>query len=349
MFGYILHIILVIFGIIVLTTGISLHVSEVNKNQSGTIFIIFFALFAAFTCLGYGLVGIWPDLSTIYIPRFFGFWGIDAFLLTELSYGLIDLKYRRTILYALIGSSTIYALFDLILNDTKSAVIYTQQEFYTTFEPNTSNHLLFHYTFLIVIAICLIILSILWYKSKKTKFEKNFVMKIIFSNYVLLFSGIPYVFQTKTSQLCPAFSFAMGFVFVYFMWYSAIKKIISIDVNVKNISQQIFNSIDVPVIILSLEGKISLSNPYAKEQFKIENEQNTFITDLFSLSDVEQLRLLKKAKNGEDYQLIVREKKSDINYLLKCSVKFDYVGDPFCIICTALSQNKVQENEKGNL
>ncbi len=349
MFGYILHVIMVVLGVIVLTTAISLHVREVNRAQKGTLFILFFALFTAFTCLGYGLVGIWPDLSTAYIPRFFGFWGVDAFLLTELSYGLMDLKYKRTFIYVSIGASTIYALFDLILNDTKAAVVYSRLDYYTIFEPSHHNHLLFHYIFLLVIAICLIVLSILWYKSKKTKVEKNFVIKIIFSNYVLMFSAIPYVFQTKVAQILPAFSFSLGFVFVYFMWLSAVKKIISIDVNVKNISQQIFNSIDVPVIILTLEGKVSLSNPYAKGQFKIEGEQDTYIKDLFQISDVDQLRLLSKAKKGEDFQVVVKEKTSNEVYLLKSSVKFDYTGEPFCIICTALSQNRLIENEKGNL
>jgi PAS domain-containing protein len=133
------------------------------------------------------------------------------------------------------------------------------------------------------------------------------------------------------------------------MCFLAIKKQIFIFVNVKNISQETFYSIEVPIIIFSTEGQLSLCNPYAKEVFKIEDEQTTVISDLFNISDVDELRLFSKAKKGEDSQILVRGKESDVEYLLKCSVKFDYVGDPFCIICTALSQNKVVENEEGNI
>lgn len=349
MFGFILHVIMIILGVVVLTTAISLHIHEENKNQLITIYLIVFAVFTAYICLGYGLAGIFPDLSTAFIPRFFGFWGVDAFLLTELAYGITDLKFSKTIEYSSIGVFSLYGIFDIILNDRKSAVVFSRMDYYTIFEPSSSNHLVFHYIFLLVIGITLAILSILWYKSKKTKVEKNFVMQIILSNYVLLASGFPYMFQTKFAKLYPAFSFAIGFVFVYFMWYRATKKQISIYVNVKNISQQIFYSLEVPVIIFSTEGKLSLCNPYAKEIFKIENEQNIIISDIFSISDVDKLRLLSKAKKGEDSQFLVHGKNSDVEYLLKCSVEFDYVGDPFCIICTALSQNKVVKNEEGNI
>lgn len=349
MFGYFLHVIMVILAVIILTTAIVTHIRHGNKLQYDTHFILFFGIFGAFICGGYGLVGIYPDLDTIFIPRGFGFWGVDAFLLTELSYGLFELKYNKTVIYFGIGSSTLYALFDIILNDRKNAVVYIKNDYYTSFTPNEPNHLLFHYIFLLIIGSILIVLSTLWYKSKKTKIEKDFVSKVIFSNYVLLLSGIPYIFGTKLAEKYPTFLFSIGFAFVYFMWLRATKKRISINVDVKNISQEIFYTIDVPVIIITTEGKLALSNPCAKEQLKIVDEKNTAIRDLFIMSDVDELRILAKSKKREDYQLKVRTKASDADCLLKCSVKCDYTGEPFCIICTAIFLNPVIEDEKRNI
>ena len=349
MFGYFLHVIMVILAVIILSTAIATHLRDGNKVQYDTHFILSFGIFGAYICGGYGLVGIYPDIETVFIPRFFGFWGVDAFLLTELSYGLFDLKYNKTVLYSGIGSSTLYALFDMILNDRKNAVSYIKNDYYISFIPSESNNLLFHYIFLLIIGIILIILSTLWYKSKKTKVEKDFVSKVIFSNYVLLLSGTPYIFGTKLAEKYPTFLFSMGFAFVYFMWLRATKKRVTIHVDVKNISQEIFYTIDVPVIIINTEGKLSLCNPCAKEQLKILDEKNTDIRELFIMSDVEELRLLAKSKKREDYQLKVRTKASDAECLLKCSVKCDYTGEPFCIICTAIFLNPVIEDEKGNI
>ena len=349
MFGYFLHVIMVILAVIILFTAIVTHIRDGKKVQYDTHFIIFFGIFAAFVCGGYGLVGIYPDMDTIFIPRGFGFWGVDAFLLTELSYGLFELKYNKTILYGGIGAGTLYGIFDIVLNDRKDTVVYIKNDYYTVFAPNEPNHLLFHYIFLLVIGAVLIILSTLWYKSKKTKVEKDFVSKVIFSNYVLMLTAFPYILQTKQTQKYPAVLFSLGFAFVYFMWLRATKKRISINVDVKNISQEIFYTIDVPVIIISTEGKLSLCNPCAKEQLKITDEKNTAIRDLFIMSDVDELRLLTKSKRGEDYQLKVRTKASNAGCLLKCSVKSDYTGEPFCIICTVVFLNPVIEDEKGNL
>ena len=349
MFGFFLHVIMVILAVIILTTAITMHVRDSKKVQNDTYFILCYGIFAAYVCGGYGLVGIYPDIETIFIPRGFGFWGVDAFLLTELSYGLIELKYNKTIIYGGIGAGTLYGLFDIILNVRRGTIVYIKNDYYMSFMPSESNYLLFHYIFLLVIGAVLIVLSTLWYKSKKTKVEKDFVSKVIFSNYVLLFTAIPYIIGTKRGQKYPALLFSLGFAFVYFMWLRATKKRISINVDVKNISQEIFYTIDVPVIIISTEGRLALCNPCAKEQLDIVDEKNTAIRDLFIISDVEELRLLSKAKKGEDYQLKVRIKSSNAECLLKCSVKFDYTGEPFCIICTALSLNQVIEDEKGNL
>ena len=313
------------------------------------VFIVWFGCFTAFVCGGYGIVGIYPDLSTIFIPRFIGLWGVDAFLLTELSYVVFDLKCSKTLTYTLIGCYTLFSLFDLIINGAKDSNIYIRNEFYTTFERSLKNKINFHFIFIFFLGIVLVILSILWYRSKKTKIEKDFVTRIIFSNYVLVFATLPFAFGTKFSKSYPSFLYSLGYVFVYFMWYLAIKKRMSLDITVRNVSQEIFYSVDVPFMIFSMDGQISLYNPSAKERLNINDEKQMSIRDLFEISDVDVLRLLAKAKNGEEFQIKVRSKATDDECMLRTSVKLDYAGEPFCIICTALSLNQEIENEKGNI
>jgi len=347
--GFIFHLIMVILAIIALTTAFSFLVRNRDKFRSFVLFIPFFGVFTAFICGGYGILGIYPDLTSAYIPRFFGFWGVIGFLLTELSYGVMDMNYPKPVIYGVIGSTTLYGLFDMILNEGKDTVVFIRHDYYTSFEKSPSNHLLFHLIFLLVIGAALIVLSTIWYKSKKTAVEKDFASKIILSNYVLLITGLHYAFRTNFVQKYPAFLFSLGFAFVYFMWLRAIKKRVSLLVDAQNISQEIFSTIEVPVIIISVDGKLALSNPCAKEVLNIQDEKSSTLRDLFLMSDVDELRLLSKARKGENYQFKVRIKASDTGCMLKCAVKLDYTGAPFCIICTVLSLTKEFEDEKGNL
>ena len=178
MSGFIFHLIMVILAIIALTTAFSFLVRNRDKFRSFVLFIPFFGVFTAFICGGYGILGIYPDLTSAYIPRFFGFWGVIGFLLTELSYGVMDMNYPKPVIYGVIGSTTLYGLFDMILNEGKDTVVFIRHDYYTSFEKSPSNHLLFHLIFLLVIGAALIVLSTIWYKSKKTAVEKDFASKI---------------------------------------------------------------------------------------------------------------------------------------------------------------------------
>ena len=335
MLGLYLNLILLVIAAFELAFGILFIIREKEKSYARN-FIPFFTVFAVMVCGGYSIMGISPDVSKAFIPRFIGLWGVDALMLTDLSFLLFDMNYKKILKCIVIGICTLFSLFDLIIFGNKKVCNYTRLEYYTIFETMDKKAYMFHYAFLIFTSILLFILFYSWYKSKSITREKRFVNRIIIANCIVNSAIFLDISGSSFTEKYPAFFCCISSALYYLIWMVAIHRKLSFSMTLKNVSEGIFDSIQVPILIFSNDGKISLYNPCAQKSLFISKTDSLFLRDLFSLTDVEELRLLAKTKSGENYQLKTAVKASGKPCLLKCSVETDHSGEFFCVIGTVL-------------
>ena len=347
MFGFFINLFLVVIAAFELAWGIHIFLSVRDIAPSRN-FIGTFTFFSVMICAGFGIMGIIPDVTKAYIPRFFGIWGCVALFLTEFSYILLDINSSKLTQYIGIGVSTVWAIIDLVIYGQKDVNNYIHYDYYNTMETAYRPAHIFHYIFLGVLGAILLVLSVKWYKSKKAKREKRFVAQIIIANYIVLFATLPDIFSVNGALKYPNVPYCLALAVNFFVWMKALKQNLSFKMSLKNVSEGIFYTIDVPVIIFSTEGIISLYNPSAKEMLSLSDSEKANIHDVFRISDVEEMRLFAKAKQGESYELKALCYATNKMCLLKCSVKFDYIGEPFCIIGTILPDTQTIRTTQTN-
>ena len=343
MLGLYLNLLLLAIAAFELAFGIFFRVREKEKSYART-FIPFFTLFAVMVCGGYSMMGFSPDDGPkAFIPRFIGFSGIDALMLTELSFLLFDINIKKIVKYIVIGICSLFSLFDLIIYGNENVCTFEMRDdCYTVFKIADKEAYLFHYAFLIVTSILLFVLFYFWYKSKTIKREKRFVNRIIMANCIVNLAILIDVAGSSFSEKYPAFFSCISSAFYYLIWMVAIHRKLSFSMTLENVSKGIFDTIQVPILIFSDDGKVSLYNPYAQKTLFITKTDSLYLRDLFSLSDVEELRLLAKTKRGENYQMKTTVKANGKSCLVKCSVEKDHSGEFFCVIGTVLDLE--QEN-----
>ena len=91
MLGIVLNLILVSLAVLALAAGTSFYVQE---REAGYVrgYTLLFSIAVFFICAGYGVMGFLPYVNYAFIPRLVGLYGIDVFLLIELSFLTIELK-----------------------------------------------------------------------------------------------------------------------------------------------------------------------------------------------------------------------------------------------------------------
>ena len=85
MLGVFLNMILFALGAISLTSGISFYIKE-KDNTIIRYYILLYALAAFLICGGYSVMSVFTDTRKTWIPRLFGLYGIELFLLLELAF-----------------------------------------------------------------------------------------------------------------------------------------------------------------------------------------------------------------------------------------------------------------------
>lgn len=341
MLGVCLNLILVVLASLSLGTGISFKIQEKETGYISS-YTLLFGTASFFICGGYAFMGFMANLKYAFIPRLIGLYGVDVFLLMELAFLLLELHTKTIIRSPVIGFFALVVLLDLIIFGRPSSLNYVRYELYTAYENKGGYGFYLHYVYIIIIAFSLLCVGIQWYKSKKLRRDKLFSIEVMSANFVILFAAIPDMFHAVFTTKYPTFAYSASFAFVYFSWWFACKSHITYNPTIKNVSQEVFHSIDVPILIFDIEGKVNLQNPCATKELNIENGTPTTIREIFELSDVDTLRLLKKSKDGIEIKMQTKIRATGKNCILSTALSFDKSGEPFCIIGTVLQNQDIE-------
>ncbi|WP_191013833.1 hypothetical protein [Treponema zioleckii] len=339
MLGIYLNLILAAFGCLALGSGVMFYLQERDCGYIRN-FTILFASLAFLIGVGYAIMGFTPNLSFACIPRFFGLLGIDSFLYFELAFLFVELRIKLKCRAIILGFFGTYLLFDMIIFGQPTAINYVRYEFYTAYENKLAGSFFFHYIYVFLLIPVMLYFGIRWFKSKKARRDKLFTLEVICANFVILFAAIPDMFHSVFTSKYPTFGYSASFLFVYFSWWFAVKRHIMFTPTVKNVSQEIFYSLDIPIIIFDMEGKTSLFNPCAQLSLKIETNAQSSLRSLFTLTDVETMHFLAKSKKGIDSAIHTIVKATKAECTLVSKIKFDNANDPFCIICTVIPKSE---------
>ena len=298
MLGIFLNLIMIVSGVCALIFSIAFFSTgggrAIYRSYTLTIGIETFLINT-----GYALMSFTPDLSKAWIPRIFGLFGIDFFLLTEVSFLLADFKTKKSVHIISMGLLSLYAGYDLIIHGSPTAMNYIRfDNLFTGYESASRTSHLFHYSYVIAVALTMFSLGIAWYKKQTTKHDKIFSAKMIGVNLVVAIEAIPDIIKNAFALRHPSFFYCIGFSTVFFVWYFAVKKQAAFVPTIKNTAAEVFGVIDLPILILDLDGKIELFNPAAMTRFRITREVKS-LREILALSDVDILRLSAKARRGE--------------------------------------------------
>ena len=340
---------LLIFGLgsATLAAGISFFIQE-KEDFYFKMYCMLFGITNFLICAGYSVMSFTPYVEWAFIPRLVGLFGIDVFLLLQLAFLLFRLKIKLILKEFFVIIFAVYIFCDLMFFGRPSVVDFVRHDFSTCYEKMKLSAELFHCSYMLFIALFLILFAVQWYKSRKIKRDKVFVIQIVFANCILILTAIPDIFRSTFTMEFPYFGYCVSFTLVFFAYWIAIKNHLKFLLNIKNVSREIFYTIDVPVLILNMDGTVVLYNPCAEKCFGI-NAENMLhelkINDLFSITDVLMMRIFAKANAGEGSKYNMICKANGEKCGLTFSVRLDETGETFCIICTV----KLPEDENGEL
>jgi PAS domain-containing protein len=334
MIGIYLNLILIALAVSALICSVSFFASGSGIQQTRN-YTLAIGISTFLINIGYSLMAFSADVTKAWIPRFIGLYGIDVFLLIELSFLLYDMKTKIGTHAIILGIFTVYALFDLIIHGSPNTFLYVRYDnLFTSYELQNRAHHYFHYSYITIIALTMFVIGVTWYRMQKTRHDKDFALRLILSNLIIILEALPDIVAKAFVTRHPSFFYCVGFSTVFFMWYISIIKQSYFVPTIKNTAAEVFGVVDVPILILDFDGKIRLFNPAAKRFLGI-NENTQCLRDILNISDVEMLRISAKARRGEKSERTTTTKDEKV-CVLKNYIKFDSALDPFCIIATVL-------------
>ena len=337
MLGGILSLILFSLGLVSLAFALAFYFQK-NGYLYTRIFTILIGSAVFLSCAGHSILALTADARLAFIPHLVGIFGIDTLLMLELTFLFYDMKTKPSLAAIPLALFAIFELLDISFHIAKNCYVYINLALYTTYELKNPFSFIFHYCYVATIGAVLFCVALRWHKSKALAREKNFTMRVIVANLLILFFDILNVAGISFFEQSPNFLYCASLTIVFFIWYKQVKKQASFVPSVQNVSKEVFYTIDVPILIFDMAGKLNLYNAAAGWRLNIDDKKENTLRDLFSLTDVDSLRLLAKAKRSFSGSLETSIRSTNEKCSASYFVKIDYIGEPFCMIMTVSPQ-----------
>ena len=287
-------------------------------------------------CMGYSLMSISTNLQMAYYFRVIGLIGIDIYLIAEIILITSCLNFSRIAEYFIICITAISAAFDAIIYGHPDSDIFVRSAGYTSYIRSDPYRHLFHYTYLIILALCMLLISLVWAFNVKFKREKRLVFFAFISNIIFAFSSIPDLMINRLDIPLPHLFFCSGICFAFIVFYLAANNYMVFYITVNSISRDIFSTLGTGLLVFDTNYHLNLSNEYANKLLGLDKEPHRIrLKEIFCLKSGEPLKMFEKASEGMviDYRLTaeVTGKVTLVNF----SCKFDRSDQPMCYILVA--------------
>ena len=337
-FDYIfyLYIILLLAGATSIHLGASFLKREKHTRGFFKYSVFLLALGNGLCCMGYSLMSMSSDLKLAYYFRLIGLVGIDIYLVAEIILITSCLNFSKLAEYFIIGLSSIAAFFDVIIYGHPDTDTFVRYDGYTSYIRSDPYRHLFHYTYLAILALCLVLISVVWAFNVKYKREKRLVFFAFISNAIFLISSIPDIIKTQYDITTAQIFFCAGIFFAFVVFFLAANNYMAFYITVNSISRDIFSTLGTGLLVFDTNYHLNLSNEYANKLLGLDKEPHRIrLKEIFCLKSGEPLKMFEKATEGIaiDYRLTaeVTGKVTLVNF----SCKMDRSNQPMCYILVA--------------
>ncbi len=322
------------------TTSLHLGLSFLKREKHTRGFFKFsvglLALGNGLCCIGYSVMSLSTNLEIAYYFRVMGLMGIDIYLVAEIILVTSCLNFSRVAEYFIIGLSSTAAVFDIVIYGNPDTDTFIRYDGYTGYLRVDPYRHLFHYTYIIVLSICMFIIALIWAFSVRYKREKRLVFFAYVSNFILVFSSIPDIIKTKYNITFAHFFYCTGIFIAFVVFYLAANSYMVFYITVNSISRDIFSTLGTGLLVFDTNYHLNLSNEYANKLLGLDKEpQRIRLKEIFCLNSGEPLKMFEKSTEGIaiDYRLTaeVTGKVTLVNF----SCKLDRNNQPMCYILVA--------------
>ena len=335
---YILYINIII--LLAGATSVHLGASFIHREKHTKGFfkysVFLLSLGNGFCCIGYSIMSLSTNLTLAYYFRVLGLVGIDIYLIAEIMLITSCLNFSRIAEYFIILITSVSAAFDVVIYGHPDADSFVRYDNYTSYVRSDPYRHLFHYTYLIILAICMLLISLVWAFNVKFKREKRLVFFAFLSNLIFAASSVPDFMISRVAVTLPHLYYCCGIFFAFVVFYTASNNYMMFYITVNSISRDIFSNLGTGLLVFDTNYHLNLSNDYANNLLGLDKEPHRIrLKEIFCLKSGEPLKMFEKAAEGMviDYRLTaeVTEKVTLVNF----SCKFDRNDQPMCYILVA--------------
>ncbi len=348
-----INIILLMSGAVSIQLGVVFLKRE--KHTHGFFkYSVFLLAFGNGLCLtGYSIMSISPSLHLAYIFRVIGLIGIDIYLVAEIMLITSCLKFSKIAEYSIVTIAFIAAFFDILIYGHPETDHFIRYNDFTSYVRSDPYRHIFHYTYLIILIFCLIIISIVWALNSKYRRERRLIFYTFVSNTILALSTIPDLIKIYVDISFAHIFYCCGICIAFMVFYTAANSYMAFYITVNSISKDIFSTLAAGLLVFDTNYHLNLSNEYANKLLGLDKEpQRIRLKEIFTLKSGEPLKMFEKATEGFaiDYRLTseVTQKVVLVNF----SCKMDKNNEPMCYILVATDlteENRlVQEAQAAN-
>ena len=348
-----INIIILMVGLTSVHLGVSFLRRERHTKGFFKYAVFLLALGSGLCSLGYGLMSLTPNLQLAYIFRLLGLLGIDIYIIAEIILITSCLNMSRVAEYFIILVTTLAAILDLIIYGNPGANTFYRLDNYTIYVRNDPYRHLFHYSYQIVIAFCLLLIGLVWAFHVKYRRDKELVFFAFVSNIIFALSSVPDFFLTMHEIPFLHAFYCIGVSVAFAVFYVSANDYMVFYITINSISKDIFSTLGTGLLVFDTNYHLNLTNEYAKKLLGLDKEpQRIRLREIFDLQPGEPLKMFEKSRDGIaiDYRLtaIVTRKVTLVNF----SCKMDRNNQPMCYILVATDlteENRlIQEAQSAN-
>lgn len=314
----ILSLTLMSMGVFALTNGINLFINNRRSKTGRIMFIVFCTVFL--WNAGYAWMGLCYESDFAYIPRSIALFAVLAFMYAITMYvsALSDFPKKAFTIISLIYMCVSVPAYLLIIK--KDTVTFSMMPWGYWFKSDFNLGRILQFVGILYTLIIFYVILAYWNRHAALRREKNIIKYFFFYGPIMLFGAmfdtvIPTVFKTAA---VPGSAVA-AFISALLLFYIS-QKYRALGISVVNVSEYVFNEVEMPVLVFDWKGKITLFNKYAIE----------FLSEsIGSLVGKTQADLFMKNKGDDDIQFantFIVKRNSTI-CKLDSNIIYDEMGD----------------------
>lgn len=340
--GIIYSLILVILATLCFYMGIKFFVTEKDSVKIRK-YIFAIGLCIGTWCLCYGCIGFCGGHTDVaYMLRRIGIIGVNGYLFTFMYFVTEMAKLKPFLGRSLCTLAGIISIVDWWLFSQPVVDEFVEIDGWLTWYAMPGIARGIHNIYVAYLFFVPAVLGIIAHKRAETKRQKAFLRLLYVASLILIAGSVPdtffYLIKTTaipTSGMAASISF---FVTIY-----GAKKLNAFDITISNIVQQIYESVNVGVLVFDTKEKLMQCNPCGEKLLNIKPSKQT-IGELFVIEEKEAQKYFEgitAEKSAEE--LTVRTRGEGRVCSIKTTAAVDNYKEPYCFVTVVYDLTREEE------